>query len=145
MNVGYWGVPGTERVTIVHVQYHEQVTLCGYTMSDKYEFQWCAKTASAYMQRYIECKKCKEAFAQIIAKEIEGTQAKLDKRRRKIEKKKRNRATEARDMKEAAVVAHRYMNMARCVGGHVIAQGLMCPHCESYDPPRECHKERIKP
>jgi hypothetical protein len=143
MNIGYWGVPGTERVTIVHIQYNGQCTLCGYTMSDKYEFQWCARMVDRVLvHRYVECQGCKKTMLRLLDKEAEIAETKVQKKR---EKKKRNRATDMRDMKEAAIVAHRYMNMARCVGGHVIASGLMCPHCESYDPPRECHKEKIKP
>lgn len=143
MNIGYWGVPGTNRATIVHIQYNGQCTLCGYTMSDKYEFQWCARMADRmFVHRYVECKECKKIMLRILDAEREIADIKTHKRH---EKKRRNRATQARDTKEAATVAHRYMNMTRCVGGHVIAEGLMCPHCDSYDPPRECHKEKIKP
>ncbi len=139
MNIGYWGVPGTNRTTIVHVQYLEQETLCGYTMSEKYEFQWCARMASLYMQRYIECVTCKERLARMVAKELREVRDRLPKKKPK----KRNRTTQARDTKEAAVCANHYMNLTRCIGGHVIAEGLMCPHCDSYDPDRECYKEKI--
>ena len=143
MNIGYWGVPGTSRVTIVHIQFNGQVTLCGYTMSEKYEFQWCARMVDRmFIHRYVECKGCKERILRMLDEEDKIAKAKTGKQH---EKRRRNRVTIARDRKEAAIVANRYMNMTRCIGGHVIAEGLMCPHCDSYDPPRECHKERIKP
>ena len=139
MNIGYWGVPDTDRTTLVHVQEHEQRTLCGYTMSEEYKFQWCAKVTSLYMQRYIECVTCKRKLARMVDKELKEVKARLPKR----EPKKRNRATQARDTKEAAACADAYMNLTRCVGRHVIASGLRCPHCESYNPEEECHKEKI--
>ena len=52
---------------------------------------------------------------------------------------------ETRDRKEAALVAEVYLNLTRCVGGHIIAAEFMCPHCGSFDPPRECGKEKIAP
>ena len=61
MNIGYWGVPGTNRVTIIHVQDYDQRTLCGYTMSEEYEFQWCARMIDRmFVHRYVECEKCKK-------------------------------------------------------------------------------------
>lgn len=140
MNIGYWGIPGSERVTIVHVQTLGQETLCGRTMSDKFEFQWCARMDRLFVHRYIECKTCKKRIIRIMEKELEETKARMA---AKETKKKRNRATAARDTKEAAVCADLYMNMTRCIGGHVIVEGLMCPHCGSYDPPSECRKEKI--
>lgn len=144
MNIGYWGVPGTNRATMVHIQEHEQRTLCGHIMSEKYEFQWCARMADRlYVHRYVECDECKKRMIRMLDKEIEEVDKKLAEREAKKAKKRRNRATQARDTREAAVCADHYMNMTRCVGGHVIASGLKCPHCESYDPERECHKEKI--
>jgi len=144
MNIGYWGIPGTDRTTLVHVQEHGQKTLCGYVMSERYEFQWCAKMSDqlSFLQ-FIECKECRNEMTRLIAKELEEAKERLEARGRKKAKKRRNRATAARDTKEAAACADAYMNLTRCVGRHVIVSGLKCPHCESYNPEEECHKEKI--
>lgn len=140
MNIGYWGIPGTNRSTIVHIQEHGQRTLCGYTMSEKYEFQWCARMMDRlYIHRYVECKECKKRIIRMMEIEFALIEARIPKK----EPKKRNRATQARDTKEAAACADRFMNLTRCIGGHVLASGLVCPHCDSYDPDRECYKEKI--
>jgi hypothetical protein len=50
---------------------------------------------------------------------------------------------ETRDRNEAAANAYDFLNLTRCVGGHVIASGFRCTHCESYEPSRICIKEKI--
>lgn len=68
MNIGYWGIPGTSRATMVHIQFAGQRTLCGYIMSEQYEFQWCAGLSekATYIHRYIECDECKARLKAIL-------------------------------------------------------------------------------
>ena len=46
--------------------------------------------------------------------------------------------TPAQDETDLARLAHNYLSVRRCAGGRLVAQGLMCPHCESYDPEDDC-------
>ena len=144
MNIGYWSIPGTDRTTMVHIQEYEQRTLCGHTMSEKYKFQWCARMSDRlYVHRYVECERCKKRMIRMLDEEREIAEKNLAARTAKKAKKRRHRVTAARDTKEAAACADAYMNLTRCVGSHVIVSGLRCPHCESYNPEEECHKEKI--
>lgn len=47
------------------------------------------------------------------------------------------------DQADAAVVADRFMNLTRCLGGRTIASGLICPHCDSHDPDNECRSGKV--
>ena len=29
--------------------------------------------------------------------------------------------------------------LTRCFGGRIVVDGFNCPHCDSADPPNECH------
>lgn len=64
ISTGYFGVPGTERCTNVHV--YNGVTgrcLCGYLPNDQYQFQWCAH---GVQMDYVECKSCKIKGEQLV-------------------------------------------------------------------------------
>jgi hypothetical protein len=60
--IGYWGVPGTCRVTKVHIGVDAYKALCGQIFIEKFEFQWCAHTAE-YTLKYVECAECKRRYA----------------------------------------------------------------------------------
>lgn len=38
------------------------------------------------------------------------------------------------DKTDTIRTAERYMHLVRCAGGRIIAAGLKCPHCDSYNP-----------
>jgi hypothetical protein len=53
---GYYGIPGTCRVTQVHLILGGR-PVCGYRPAKSQEFQWCAHGIQLY---YLECPRCRE-------------------------------------------------------------------------------------
>lgn len=43
------------------------------------------------------------------------------------------------DRKELMILADVYLDVTRCVKGHVIMRGLVCLHCDSGCPSEECN------
>lgn len=62
---GYFGIPGTNRTTKVHVVFafnyakEKMLPACGSLVGKDMEFQWCA---NGVVEEYIECKHCRRMF-----------------------------------------------------------------------------------
>ena len=48
-----------------------------------------------------------------------------------------------RDRNEKLIVASLYLDTVRCVGGHIVHRGYVCPHCNSTEPSEECHMTKV--
>jgi hypothetical protein len=49
-----------------------------------------------------------------------------------------------RDESEIINLAHKYLPLGRCIGGHRIITGYCCPWCKSDNPSTICFKEEIR-
>jgi len=68
LSTGWFGVPGTQRSTNVHVLDNEtKKCLCGYSPNKNYQFQWCAWGIE---KDYLECEGCKTISKKLLNKEI---------------------------------------------------------------------------
>mgnify|MGYP005847222245 CR=1 FL=1 len=47
------------------------------------------------------------------------------------------------ELRDTAVCADAYLQLTQCMGHRTVVQGLVCPHCESNDPPAVCHGEKV--
>lgn len=47
------------------------------------------------------------------------------------------------DEKDTIVVAHTVANMNRCIGGRIVCEGYICPHCGSANPTEQCRGDRV--
>lgn len=61
-STGWFGIPGKERSTNVHIYLGDGKCLCGYTPHKSYEYQWCA---NGIQEDYLECKKCKDKIKKL--------------------------------------------------------------------------------
>jgi hypothetical protein len=61
--VGYWGVPGTCRTTVVHIKRDWHSALCGQTFGPKFEYQFCSAVVDDFSLRHVECDACKRRYA----------------------------------------------------------------------------------
>lgn len=48
------------------------------------------------------------------------------------------------DINDLVACANDCLTLVRCKGGRLIVSGCRCPHCDSYDPQRDCKKPRKK-
>ena len=65
VTIGWFGVPGTQRHTSVHLRSNGK-SVCGYTPNSKYEFQWCSSRSSGI--EFVECKKCQKIILESMDK-----------------------------------------------------------------------------
>lgn len=65
MQVGYWGIPGTNRDFKVHIR-RDSRPLCGCRFSPRSEFQWCAHADIFTVIEYVTCLNCKAAYDRLI-------------------------------------------------------------------------------
>jgi hypothetical protein len=49
-----------------------------------------------------------------------------------------------RDREEKLALASIYLNTSRCLGGHVVNSGYVCPWCKSNQPSAICFKEKVR-
>ena len=71
MNMGFWGIPGTNKFTKVHLARgifnSNRNPYCGVKLSDKMEFQFVSSTYQPI--QYIECETCCNKLKTMLIKE----------------------------------------------------------------------------
>ncbi len=68
MRTSYYGIPGTNKFTKVHVINKHHEPICGNVISEKMEEQWCAQTI---VIDYVECETCKKKAKKILKLALE--------------------------------------------------------------------------
>ena len=60
LSTGYFGIPGRTTRGAVHIVNAKGKPICGTRLSDRAEFQWCARWV---VVKYIECRSCLKWWA----------------------------------------------------------------------------------